>query len=113
MAENKAEKKAKGAAYGVRLVDAGGSELRFKANTGKTGQITSFVFYRLPKGANGKRPAGKRGATQTHTSFDAAKAAVDAAVAVAAKQGWTRPARAATSRTDSFDLKSIPAPKLK
>lgn len=104
--------KAKAERYQVRLVDASGYELQFKAQV-KDGKATSYAFHRGPK-VDGKRQPGQgRGATQAHPDFATASKAVDAAVALATKAGWARPARGSFggARPDAFDLRSIPAPK--
>jgi hypothetical protein len=106
----KPESKPKGKKYEVTLVDAAKSELRCVAAE-KDGKFVTFVRHSLRTPEGKKVPQG-RGATVVHTSFDRAKAAVDASAEQAATMGWTRKARGVFggNRPDTFDLAHLPAP---
>lgn len=75
--------------FGVTLTDANKNQLRVNANKLKTGQYNTFVQHIL-RGADGKVAETKRGASQTHADYNAARKAVDKLVESAETQGWVR-----------------------
>jgi hypothetical protein len=103
--------------YSVRLV-SGTEDLTLTAYRTKLGWRTEAV-HSVPDGktklANGKIRQRKyeRGASQEHTTLDAAKAAIDSGVKAAVKAGWTKPERKAfgfARKEDAFDLAHLPRP---
>lgn len=98
--------------FGLVLRSDEGSTLRIQAVASRRdGSVQTFVVHQRPKGPDGKR-FSQRGATATHASLEAARAAVERIAAEAVKKGWQRPQRRTgfTARPDAFDLAGLPAP---
>jgi hypothetical protein len=98
--------------YYKRMSDGKRGELRFSALAKKDGTAESYAIH-IVRDADGKKDKATskgRGASQKHTTFDAAKVAVDAGVAFALKTGnWTLIEKR-KGRKDAFDLSTLPAP---
>jgi hypothetical protein len=92
--------------YQVRMV-AATEQMLARAEKNKAGKYVAFAYHSIV--VDGKRKPGQgRGATTEHRDFASARTAVDAIVAAAIGKGWTR--KTARSRTDAFDLATLPAP---
>lgn len=100
-------KKAKLPKHVVRLQDADKNTLRFTARQAENGSATSFITHTV-KGEDGRNHS-KRGGTEKHANFEAAKNTVDSGVSRASKMGWVP--RAKRVGKDAFNLDSLPTPK--
>lgn len=99
--------------YGIKLT-AGDQELVITARVTKSGASSDVTHYKQ-RAVKGQRRSGEVGARQEHTTFAAAKAAVDKIAADRIKAGWTRPERTFgfSKKADAFGLKNLPAPPKK
>lgn len=98
--------------YSIRLV-AGTSEMLLLAYKTSAGFTSSVTVYTSPA-VKGQRRAGQRGATATHPTLAAAKAALEKLAVEAVKKGWQRPEKKSLGgfvrKADAFDAAHIPAP---
>lgn len=96
-----------------QLIDANKNQLRFIANLKKDGKVEQYIVHR-ELNADGKLVLSKRGGTTSHEDMDSAKAAIEAGVKIAAKQGWQEKKSSGgggyKARPDSFTLENLPAP---
>ena len=96
----------------IRLT-GGQEEMLLSGWQTRDGWKTAAVRYREPA-AKGKKRTGERGATQTHATMDAAKAALEKLAGALIRGGWVRPERKAlggfVAREDAFGLNNLPRP---
>ena len=98
---------------GVTLHDAAGDIMRITAIVKNDGTAQSFVVHRV-LGEDGKTKSVTRGAPQSHTNMDAARASIEKLKAAAVAKGWTaRATRVGAAKPDAFDASSLPAPRRK
>jgi hypothetical protein len=105
--------------YSIRLAGATGEEqMVLRAVRTGSGWRTKAV-HSVPDGktklASGKVRKRKyeRGATASHTTFEAAKAAIEKLAQAAVKAGWTRTERKAVgfvAKPDAFTADALPKP---
>ena len=91
----------------ITLTDTEGRTLRIRARRKADGTAETFVT------VTDAAKKTERGMTETHPTFDAAKASIAARAAEAEKAGWTRKVmgRAFVAKPDAFSTLPLPSKK--